>query len=120
MQVEYNAPLAYLAADEVGSKFICPHWHLQRLVVLCWDINVSHEDAAQGHHVKTTFQVMQKSCAMPFSDHRAKDMIGIPMTEGEVLIQGLCEIEAQSFKYFRLQSHCRAKHRQIHEEADSL
>ena len=38
--------LANLAADKVGSKLICPHGHLERLVVLCWDINVPQKNAA--------------------------------------------------------------------------
>lgn len=38
--------LAYLAANKVGSELICPHRHLERLVVLCWDINVPQENAA--------------------------------------------------------------------------
>ena len=50
---------AYLAANKVGSKFICPHRHLERLVVLCWDINVPQENAAGARTVSVASSNMQ-------------------------------------------------------------
>ena len=55
--------LAYLAANKVGSKLICPHRHLERLVVLCWDINVPQENAAGARTVRVASSHMQDKSA---------------------------------------------------------
>jgi hypothetical protein len=36
---------AYLVADQIGSKLVCTHRHLQGLVVLCRNIYVAHKHA---------------------------------------------------------------------------
>lgn len=45
-QVQIEGATAYLTADQVGTKLVGSHGHLQWLVVLCWDVYVAHEQAA--------------------------------------------------------------------------
>lgn len=61
-----------------------------------------HEQpVSQMNHVLSRKVVCDED-GLPMSRRCTPEVMGTPMTEGEVLIQGLCEVKAEPLKYFRL------------------
>lgn len=95
---------AYLIADQIRSKLVCSHGHLQRLVVLGWYIYVAHKEAGAAHNCSETWT----KCAILLPEYHegTKTFHFSPMTEGEILVEWLGEVESKALKEFGLEGHC--------------